>query len=332
MTNIKNEQLLQWLISRSDATLQINDKRLGGDDLRYIFFRWEAQEALDLIYVKEIWGDPANLERRQRPEYVGIFSHIDQTMYDVHWAGYVLNPARLIDSSSYTGDKMLNAFEEKLKTKIWNIISDPTSDFPVKTLADVTDPALISSYESFLENSLEEKAIQSFVYGKKCEFFLTRDLYWEDSTICRYITDPDLLVSETVEELIRKKAEHYYLQYLEITAIEQKIEEIAKDPTHPAQVAKKIKEAIEEYRSKKEIKTVTIVLLDKEQEEVSFKIETDTLIRHLIAGFDEWSLADSKNRQLFADRMADPKGYYYAKDVVRVTFGKKVLYERKDNK
>lgn len=332
MTNVKNEQLLEWLISRSDATLQINDKRLGGDDLLYIFFRWKIQEPLDIIYVKEIWGDPTNLERRQRPAYVGIFSHIDQTMYDVTWSGDVLNPGRLIDSSSYTEKTMLNAFEEKLKAKIWDMLIDPFSDFPVKTLADMTDPALISSYESFLENSLGEKAIKSFVYGKKCEFFLTRDFYWEDSTICRYITDPDKLVSETVEELIRKKAEHYYLQYLEITAIEQKIEEIAKDPTHPAQAAKKIKEAIEEYRSKKEIKTVTIVLLDKDQEEVTFKIEADTLIRNMIRGFDHWSLADSKSKQLFADRMADPKGYYYAKDIIRVTFGKNVLYERNDDK
>lgn len=328
MTNIKNEQLLKWLISRSDTTLQINDKRLGGDDLRYIFFRWKIQEALDLIYVKEIWGDPSKLERSQKPEYVGIFSHIDQTMYDVHWTGYVLTPDRLIDSSSYTADGMLNAVKEKAKEKIWDMLNDPVSDFPVKTLADVTDPKLIAIYENFLENRLNAAAIRSFVDAKDYEFYFDPNLYWEDAAICRYILDPDQFISETVEELISKNAEDYYLQYIKITAIKRRSEEIQKDPTHPAQAARKVKEAIEEYRSKKEIKTVTIVLLDKDEEEVAFKIEADSLIRHLLTGFDDWTLADVKSRQLFLDRMADPRGNYHPKDIIRITYGKKVLYDK----
>lgn len=325
MTNIKNKQLLDWLISRSDTTLEINDKRYNKYDIRYIFFRWKIQESLDIIYVKEIWGDPIILDRSQKPEYVGIFSHIDQTMYDVHWT---VHPDRLIDPLSYTGDGMLNAVKEKAKEKIWDMLIDPSSDFPVKTLADVTDPAVIANYENFLEKWLEKEAIQSFVDVVDHEFYFYPILYWEDSTICRYILAPDQFISETVEELISKNAENYYLQYLKITAIKRRSEEIQKDPTHPAQAAKKIKEAIEEYRSKKEIKTVTIVLLDKDEEEVAFKIRADSLIRDLITGFDDWSLADVKSRKLFIDRMADPNGYHYAKDIIRITYGKNVLYDK----
>lgn len=330
MTNIKNKQLLDWLISRSDTPLEITVKRLNGDDIRIIFFRWKIQESLDIIYVKEIWGDHTELARRERPEYVGIFSHIDQTMYDVHWTGYVLNPDRLIESSSYTTVGMLNAVKEKAKEKIWDTLIDPSSDFPVKNLADRKSPALIADYADFLENRLEAAAIRSFVDAKDREFYFDPNLYWDDATICRYILAADQFISETVEELISKNAEDYYLQYLEITAIKRRSEEIQKDPMHPAQAAKKIKEAIEEYRSKKEIKTVTIVLLDKDEEEVAFKIEADALIRNLLTGFDDWTLADVKSRQLFLDRMADPRGDYHPKDIIRITYGKTVLYERDD--
>ena len=41
MTNIKNKQLLDWLISRSDTTLEINDKRYDKYDIRYIFLPLE---------------------------------------------------------------------------------------------------------------------------------------------------------------------------------------------------------------------------------------------------------------------------------------------------
>lgn len=321
MTNIKNEQLLEWLISRNDTPLQFKIKQKSGEDMNLIFFRWKVEENLDVIYGKYIWTAlDNNLQRKDGPTYLGIFYHVDQMMYDTRCSNYHF--MEFIEQEQNKLSKMDKKLEEKVRQRIWDLLDTPNDGTFLASLS----PWVEAEYERFCEDELENKAFACYVKEKSPRFFPYWDFHWTDTSICKFIEDPEGLANEIVNEMKQEHRERIFLSYKELKAIEKRMDEIKNDPSHPAQAARRIKESIDVFRSQNHVRNVTIGLLDKEQNEVQFKIDVDNLLAGIINGFGKWSPATKKDRELFEERMADPSGYYYAKDIVSISFGKKCLY------
>lgn len=324
MTNIQNEQLLQWLISRSDTTLQLD----GEDNIKFVFFRWKVTDNIDVIYSKDFWGG-SSVSRpfTERIEYLGLFYHKDKTMYDPRWNYRYTIVNKLIDADENTAKDLSSELKEKVKQKIWCMLTDPSQQFSVKKL---TDPRVIEKYRSFCDSQLEKEAEKWFLQCEKNPLVLRWEHYWTDSSLCQYIENPEICVTNTVENLLEENGEDYYLQFLEWQALEARIEEIKKDPFHASHAAKEIIDTVAELQAKrkKEIKTLTITLIGKDNTEVSVKIDVSRFLSGLTTGINHWDLASYDDREIFDERMSDPARAYYVSDIIRVRYGKQVLYDK----
>lgn len=312
MTNIENKQVLEWLTSQDATPLRVKDGHSG----TCIFFKLNVTENVDVIYGKYLWSDEiSDLEFTARPKYLGLFSHRDQKLYDTQPEYHFTIENKLYDPKPCRREWIMDSIKEQVTQYIWKRF---------ESNAEFANPASSEEHGYYCEHTLEKDASELFLRDHKPQ--LKIDFNWNETFIFEFVNDPDALIRYIAEKLITVDGERLNREFLYVKAEEKKIEEIKKDPFHPAQAARRIRETIEVYSAHRAVNTVKIGLLDKENNEVYFKIDANTLISGLVEGLNILFLATEQDKILFNDRMDASKEVFYAKDIVSIHFGRTCLY------
>lgn len=311
MTNIKNKQLLEWLNSQDESPLQLQGKY----DDSCIFFKWKVTENVAVIYGKYLWSsDKSDLEFTKQPKYLGLFSQAHHMLYDAQMVYEFSGANDFYDPEPNTRGNMIDAIKKQVNQEIWNRFENSDK---------LKSPEVIKEHEYFIEHYLEKKASEYFVFDGDLKDLQIIGNGVDDTAIFRYVDDPDDLIKNMADKVIAERGKHYYESFLNLIAISHRIDEIKKDPFHPAQAAKRIKETIDVYRTHRGVNNVRVGILDKDGNEIEVMIDADVLIRDLLNGINQWHLEREKDKVVYKKF---PKSQFFAEDIVSISFGRTCLY------
>lgn len=252
-------------------------------------------------------------------EYAGIFNKEDGKIYDcqLNLCSAVDNPATLQELE-----------HEKLQVRLqWNVrskvesaidndrrnlrISEISSAFPKRTLDDARQyGAKREARRIFLEESNPSFRFKCRYKAKNLD---------DEEVLFAYISNPDAFEEEK-RKFIEENQEEILLDFLLNDLVQAEYEILASDTTNPIHVVKKIMAAVKDSPAQ----TVN-VLIKKECIDFEFKVKANEFRRDCQFDYNSWNIIASDRRVFEATFGSDAS--YTPKEIVRITYGKKVLYQ-----
>lgn len=322
MTNVKNKELQHWLRENSSGLLHVEID----DKAKYNFVRVKKNETLDLIYCQEL---PIQVrfksERKEAFHYVGIYSKQEDSIYDGRTLSKIFTEY-LIDTSIHSAQDLLNGLTKKVSSYVTNLLENP-DEYPQKNL---TDDYYIRKMESYRANALEREARNAYVTGRYPSFNIPyKPDYWTDDTLFAYLMDEDAYVQAEVDHLLEEAGEKILLSFLIRNAVEKRVEEIENAPQHDVHIAKEISEAVGYEIDKSNVKNVNVTILDNNGKTFTVKMKAAAFLTDRPDGFSTRDIPDLNDQRKYCDHMGSSFNAVFVKDIVEVSYRKKVLYKKK---
>lgn len=323
------KEIMKWLAS-GEPTLYVqgHGNNNFSYDFTYFFVCLERDEVLDILFSQRIYRGDKTAVSLQLGElkYAGIYSKRDGKIYDAQDSliESVSNPDELRSLSS---NMLLKQLQEKVREKVEEKIGNDRRNLQITELSS-------ARFKNQLENARDfnAEAVARLRYLDetpqpiefRCNYTAN---YWkgelsEDDTMLAYIRNPAAFVEKEADEYIRENQEEILLSFLFGDLLQEKYDAILADAENPIHTVKKIVTAMRKIPL---AKTVTLTV-KKDSESLSFKANADCLREDCpyLYGLDS-----VKSEDLPSFRVAFGYfGHYSPKDVVRITYNRKVVYER----
>lgn len=328
MTNNIIQRFYSWL--HSDEQVCFLNK--GG--WSYYYVRVERDSFFDLLYCQKncSTGDKkANLlQVGQALKYAGIYCRKTDALYDLQFDLY-----DVFGIKEREGQKNLDALKRefigKVKDQIIQILGDnPRSQLSVKEL---TTSAYVREYQEYSSYYAETTAREQFMKAddpyENQEFaliILLDDEMFTTERILSYILCPENIVQKIAKEYIESNQEQLLFRIMRREALEKEYNKILQDPDHELHIARKIQDAVKDPN----IKNVNVTLDDQNGGTFTFKMEARGLIGDCKGGYCTIGMLNAKDEKTFFSFYGEFCYRFSPKDIVRIEYRRKTLYERED--
>lgn len=311
---ISREVLQEWL--NGDAAL-LQAVKSGRSESCYTFFKVPQQENVDYIFGQENYYTP-HVGWRDKFEFCGIYSRQNQLfrLADHPLKDIVdgLTPEECMDT-----EDLLRQVNAQINAQVERIIANDRGNLPVQTL---TSGSLKKGLLDYREGSARTDAIQRFIAGSgsniQFQSWYGTD-HWTESAIASYLDNPAKFVQGQAEDYIEKSGEELLLQFLQNDALVEEIRKIEADADNPVHRMRAITEALDQCGAKSV--NVTVQIADTE---LSFKAST-TSLKGYRTSYSTWDIP-AADRRLFYD-VFGRSAQYDATDIIKITSGRKTIYE-----
>lgn len=217
------------------------------------------------------------------------------------------------------GASVKNELCGKINQRVEDIIANDRKNLLVQ---EIQCSQALRDLQYYREHGAQEEAIKRFFDGNAPDgqfhsSYTLNEL--PEAAFLDYIQDPEGFIQNEAERLIKMNQEQFLLQFLKNDALLMKYEAVMQDTANPIHRVKAISEAIKISGAKS-----VNVTVQKDGEELSFKTGT-TPLRGRYNSYSSSHIA-AADRQEF-ERLFGRYSNYSAEDIIRITYGKKTIYE-----
>lgn len=307
-----NNIFTNWLASENKSPLFLKE-----NSYKYIILKLEKNKDFDYLYCQKRWNN-SSAAYREPFIYVGIYCKRNNLLYDVPYEFRDLVPE---SENIASKNVLLNQMEKIVRCKVENIINNDRHNLEITQL---TDKSLLEDLEMFYTYYSKREARNYFLNNEELEPMVFQCSYtskaWTENGLLEYILDSDGYAQKEAMSYIRENQQEILYSFLCNDAIQKEYEVIQKDIKNPVHTIKKIM-ATMKTTSAKTVK----VTIHKDDVEFTFKTKTDDLCRDCIYNYSTWDIiaADRHRFEQTFGRQAN----YKPQEILRITHGKKVLYE-----
>lgn len=304
-----NDTFTNWLYSGDTNPCYLNRRM---DTL--IIIRLEKNKNFDYLFCQENYNYSGISDNPF--QYVGIYCKQNISLYDIQrkLKDIVGNFESMEDKSKKS---LLEQLKETFRHKVEDFINNDRNNLQItelknSELLERLKETEVDARKSACKFYFDDRSI---IY--RC-FYIKHD--WEEDSLLEYILDPDNYAQKEAETYISKHQEDILYSLLCNDMIRKEYETILKDTKNPVHIIKKIRDAMNNTSAK----TVNITIL-KNDIEFTFKAEVNYLRGFPEDSYKPYNLI-SKDRKRFEQIFGILKGYK-PQEILRITYGKKVLYE-----
>ena len=192
-------------------------------------------------------------------------------------------------------------------------------NLPLQTVTGWREAHDLQSYQ---EHGAKEDALRMLFGGHTPEGKFHSDYAMcemPEAAFLSWLQDPDSFIQTEAETYIKSNPERFLLQFLKDDALLAEYQALMQDTENPIHRMKAITEALKASGAK----TVTVTV-EKDGKELTFKTAANSLTGHR----NYYSTYDipAQDRREF-ERLFGRSADYCAEDIIRITYGKKTLYE-----
>lgn len=304
-----NDTFTNWLLSSDTSPYYF---QIGITTL--IITRLEKNKNFDCLFCQENYNYPSI--SNDSFKYAGIYCKQNSSLYDIQQ-----ELKNVIEDFESMKDKSRKSLLEQLaKTvsyKVENFINNDRNNLQITELKNSQllnrlDDAKFYAKRTARESYFDDKPI---IYH--CSY-IHNDC--EEDSLLEYILDPDNYAQKEAETYISNNQENILYSLLCNDIIRKEYETISKDTKNPVHTIKKIRDAMNNTSAK----TVNVTIF-KNDIEFTFKTEISPLRRVYEDSYNAYSII-SKDRHRF-EQTFGRYGDYKPQEILRITHGKKVLYE-----
>lgn len=300
------EKFMTWLKSGSEEMCIISTPQSKDG-----YFRQKLPNGFDVIYAYEDMQDDI-IPLDQNPEYQGLYRKENGMLYD---AKRLIR--EMISEDSYkelTYSELKSRFESQVRKKVEEMVAEFESDIK---LDDTT-----KSQQESQKHSADETARK--IYLQDIDTYFKYHCEYDDNNfknkLIRYILDSETIVKETAENYLTNQKDSIIKIIVLNLMTQQKIQELENGKDKSLTAVKMIIQSIPE-----ECKTVNITTV-MDEKELTFKYEASNLRRDCKNSYSDWYMP-AKDRREF-EAVYGIHRSFTPMDITRITYGKKVLYEK----
>ena len=308
-----------WLKLKSNEMTICLKNKFG-----YPFTFIKLAKSLDIEYLfcQENYG--GDVLTREKPfQYAGIYCKRDGLVYDAQYSVCEVEPdAGILGKSK---EDLLSELIEAVRRRIEAAVGNDRKNL---TVSKLTDPSLIRSLEYAREYGADREAREHFLDTEGFDppayhCFYTLDEWTEDS-LPAYILDPEGFADREAAAYLEKEQEGILCDLLCSELVRAAYQALFEDSDNPVHSVKRIIRAVRASGAK----TVHITIL-KNGVEFTFKTEAGPLCRDCTDGYGTWQM-EAPDRRKFEEAFGRNEEYR-PEEIVRITYGRSVLYQREKN-
>lgn len=327
------EKLMNWLASSKDtAFCDQGHGEVYSRDYNYVIVRTKRDENFDFLFCQKNWRgkNPTDIIQPEPLSYAGAYFKSDGKIYDAQdiLIDYVSDSAVLRE---LTMEKLLERIQQEVREKVESIIGNDRSNLRVVELADAHLRRELQEKREFGAKSaarlrfLEEtpQPIQ-FHCGYRV---IAPEVNRRDSNLIKnetmfaYLRDPDGYVNQEASKYIRENQEKMLFTFLNNDLLQKEYDSLVSDADDQIHVVRKIMTAMQ----KEPLAKTVNVTIRKNGKMFTFKANAEQFRMDCSYVYNKNDIV-SQDRQEFKFAF----GYnasYRPKDIVQITYGRKVLYE-----
>lgn len=283
--------------------------------------RLPKTDQIDYLYAQTIYKSDDGLRRDGKFEYEGLFCKTTGMLYDVK--DYTLRDS--LRKAGYPRSKSWEEITEDIcsdiRTKVDAIIDNDRTKLSV---TEITDEQLLHQLECARSRNVANAAREAYLISGlpdsyRCSYY---DKSMDESDVLAYIAYPKKIVTRYAEKYIKENQQKILLDFIEFDLITEAYAALIANPNDPIHAIKRIMDVMRGLNAK----TVNITIRRDGAEGV-FKYDADVL-RHDCgtSGYSAWRLP-RKEVHRFWELFGRYASLFYPQDIVKITYGKKVLYE-----
>lgn len=268
---------------------------------------------IDFLYTQYQYKPSQPLQLGEKLEYAGFVHHPTGRIFD---CGYYIRG--FTDRfSSIPVDSLIEEAEAAVADAIFEIVAGR----PVPITED-SEPIGARDREYYLEHLVNYEARRAFYDGvEQIEYHPQPPVEQNTKNVMHMVEDMEGFVEMRAYNFVRTQAAYINQRLWEISVAQEKLEELRRMPgLHHTTLA--IANSVSSN-----MKTVT-VFLRKEETEITVKMSTPALRNAETRYYSTYNM-DAPGRREF-EKTFGRSAELLPQDILRITYGKKVLYERKN--
>ena len=214
---------------------------------------------------------------------------------------------------------MVDEICAKINQRVEEIIANDRSNLPTQIVSSGQAKRDLQYYQDY--GAKETVICQIFANqapdGQFHSDYILNEL--PEAAFMAWLQDPEGFIETEAEQYIKINQEKFLLQFLKDDALLAEYQALMQDTENPIHRMKAITEALKASGAK----TVTVTV-EKDGKELTFKTAANSLTGHR----NYYSTYDipAQDRREF-ERLFGRSANYSAEDIIRITYGKKTLYE-----
>lgn len=299
-------RILSFFSDRSKHELSFTDDRHN-----YILLKSRYDEETDFLYLLFEYAEDAH-RVSGKADFAGIYSHLRHGLfapcYDLR---FLETPA----------DRELGELLQSLYRAAEESVLRKVDGKPVPVTDESKQPWYDRDY--YLTHQLDKEARECFLQRTAPNLAAHIGLETPSTEQCiEAINHPEALAEKLADAYIRKNALRINQRLWEISLLTEKLKELEGTPGEH-HMYRRIMESVDADA----MKNVTIQI-DKDGKQMSCKIETCALTRIDDYDYSTWRM-DARGRAEFT-KLFDRSAHLCPSDISRITYGRKVLYEKNE--
>lgn len=302
-----------WLTSGTSAPFFSQD----GTTMNMII-RVQRNENFDCLFVQRTNGDAA-VSRKSDFRYAGIYCKEDGWIYDVQAA--VLGIAEYENWRFESSFALQMRLQEEVRVRVEKMVGNNKANLNASGVADMKNPEKADD----LDSVSRQMARSEFLNGDEfipLEYGCSYEPDpWMDETLMEYILDPDSYEEKEAQKYINECRDDILWELLRNEAVQREFTALANSPDNPVHFVKKIMSVMRYSPAK----TVTVTI-QKNGIEFTFKEDADKLRKDWGDEYSHWTILERGWEQF--GKLFDGCEGYSPKEIVQITYGRKVLYSR----
>ena len=308
------EKFKKWL--ESSSTQPFTSRTDGLYDCVFIKVRKSA--SFDYIFCQKNWKESSLATDDFK--FAGAYCLKDKKIYLASY-DLIRRMGSNEELSARTDEMLKKQMVQKVREKVESVINNDRSNLKITELSDTWN---IMDLENAKSYRAANKARAHFLADEpfdslgtfRCEYSFEE---WQGDNVLRYILGPDEFAEDEANTYINEHQEDMLFRFMYNDLLAKEYEAIVSNPTNPVHTVKKIMTAV----NRVDAKTVNVTIL-KDGREFTFKTNTDPLRRDCTSDYPDWHMA-AADRRLYKSIFGSKN--YTPQDIVRITYGRKVLYE-----
>ncbi len=309
-----NQEFMKWLAS-DDAPFFFFEGRYGGNGT---VVKMKKTDSLYYLFCQMSYGKEW-LSSCDKFEYIGLYCIKDNRLYDARGRLFEIDGDEELLKRT-TAKALKEDLQQRVRKKVEAVIGNDRKNLKV---SELTDMSLLWEINRTREYRAANDARIQFLKNDsytppvfQCSY--TPD-EWTDESMMSYILDPDGYAENKAQSFIDNYQQDMLLCFLindELNKAYKAIWENVNDPVH---IVKKIMLAMKNSTAK----TVNVTIV-KNGVEFTFKTDAHELRMDCKSSYSTWDII-AADRRRFKDLFGPHT--YYPQEIIRITYGKKVLYE-----
>lgn len=311
-------EMMNWL-KEGEGVLKI--KKNGS---MYLYVKIPRNENFCFIYSQHNYYGESILTEDFK--YSGMYCKTDAKIYDAQYELY-----SVIDESLYSGEtcygNVKEVFINEVKSKISEIIGNDRSKLTIKDEKEIKEDVHIRNLE-YAREYREYNRVRELFLSNKTPDDMVFDSYcgindFSKEMYIRYIENKNELIDEYANNWISRNQEWIFVRFLINDIIKEELQKLIDDTGNPVHTMKAVMDSLKDA----DCKTVNVTTVINSVE-FTFKTAAECLREDCGNHYWTWNIVASDRRKF--EEVYGRNADYAPKDITKITYGKKVLYEVKN--